>query len=363
MSDAKVIARFARFRPLVATARGVILARGADIFELTPDSDRPVWTARLPLGDFERRSLRPRLLQRVVGAGPQCGVEAGEGRLTIASKKNLYGVDLRTNRAHVQAYEGKGRPLKLVRIRDVPGFTDQVCFGEYLGNPAKAPVTVWGDGGEGAWRPLHVFADGEIEHVHTLVPDPQRGVVWILVGDFGQAAGIWMARDDFRVVEPVLRGSQRYRAAEAFPTADGLVYATDSQLEPNSIRLLRERDGRWVDEQLASLPGSCIHACMVGDRMCFSTTVEPGLGTGFLPYDLLQPRIGPAIERRWSDVVVGDPERGFARVGTWRKDVWPMGLCGFGTISFVSGVLPAGRLVAYGTALRGFDDATLVFSI
>ena len=355
--------RLPGFRPLVALSDVLILARGADIFELPWGADKPAWVARLVLGDFERRTLRPRWLQRILRSGPQCGVEAGDRLLTVASKRGLFEVDLRAHRATLQPCNNKGRALKLVRIQGVPGFTDQVCFGEYLGNPAHAPVTVWGDGGAGQWRPVHQFADGEIEHVHTLVPDPERGVVWILVGDFDQAAGIWMARDDFRTVEPVVRGEQKYRAAEAFPTADGLVYATDSQLEANSVRILRPSGMGWVSEELASLPGSCIHACKVGELMCFSTTVEPGLGTGFLPYDMLQPRIGPAIERPWADIVVGDPQRGFERLDTWRKDRWPMVLCGFGTISFVSGVLPAGTVVGYGSALRGFDDITLILSI
>ncbi len=361
-APAAVVQRLPGQRPLVVVSDGLIMAQGAQLVHLAHGATvgRPV--ASVDLAPIERRTLAPRLLQRVLRSGLQCGVEAAAGRLTVASKRGLFGVDLTTGVAQQQPCAARGRPLNLVHIEGVAGFTDQVCFGEYLSNAGRQPVSIWSDGGSGRWRDVFRFGDGQIEHIHSLVPDPARGVVWILAGNFGDAAGIWVARDDFAVVEPVVRGGQRFRAAAAFAVDEGLLYATDSQVEPNSIRMLHESGGRWRSDEVATLPGSSIHGCRLGDRMVFSTTVEPGLGTGFRPFDLIDPRLGPAIERRRSDLFIGNQKRGFERIGSWAKDVWPMGLCGFGTISFPSGVQHGAALAAYGTGLRGFDGVTLFVS-
>ena len=42
---------------------------------------------------------------------------------------------------------------------------------------------------EGAWRIAHTFPRGKIEHVHGIIPDDGRGVVWIVtMSDFGESA-------------------------------------------------------------------------------------------------------------------------------------------------------------------------------
>ena len=52
-----------------------------------------------------------------------------------------------------------------------------------------------------------------------------------------------------------------------------LVYATDTQLEPNALISLDKRSGRT--KRLQPFEGSCIYACRFGPWFAITTTVEP----------------------------------------------------------------------------------------
>jgi hypothetical protein len=52
-----------------------------------------------------------------------------------------------------------------------------------------------------------------------------------VTGDFGDAAGIWAARDDFSEVRPVLVGKQDFRCCWLAFSGEQIIYATDSPLE------------------------------------------------------------------------------------------------------------------------------------
>ena len=138
----QIIHRLVGHRPLVALPDGLILARGADLFHWTRGGQPPRWVAGLELEPFEARTMAPRLLQRLTRSGPQCGAVAGPGRLVVASKRALFEVDLVRHASRRMECAARGRPLNLVSIEGVPGFADQVCFGEYLGNPGCAPVSI-----------------------------------------------------------------------------------------------------------------------------------------------------------------------------------------------------------------------------
>lgn len=47
---------------------------------------------------------------------------------------------------------------------------------------------------------MFTFAQGQVNHIHDVVPDPYRECFWILTGDFGEAAGIWRVTPDWSSV-------------------------------------------------------------------------------------------------------------------------------------------------------------------
>jgi hypothetical protein len=268
--------------------------------------------------------------------------------------------------------ENGTKPLCISRIQGVNGFLEGACYGEYWDNVSKEPVNIWVRSQHGVWRIAHTFPRGKIEHVHGMIPDESRGIVWIVTGDFGDAAGIWAARHDFSEVLPVLVGKQDFRCCWLAFSDEQIVYATDSPLVINSVRRLilphadSESKNPWIgarSEPFMEISGSSIYACRVQNQVIFSTTVEPGLLTGKKLHDWLDRRPGPGIKGMYSDLMIGTQTRGFSLAGRWTKDQWPFRLCEFGSISFPTGINPGRCLYAYFTGLAQNDGSMSVFEL
>lgn len=159
------------------------------------------------------------------------------------------------------------RPLNLCRAA-----SGRVYFGEYFGNPERDEVHVLGSDDGRSFDVAYTFPRGAVRHVHGVHADPYRGGTWVTTGDHGDEVGLWWTDDDFRTLEPVLRGEQRARAVAVIPTADGVVLPTDTPQEPNRVQFIDPRTGR-VDD-LAPIPGSCFAATSSAGAHYLSTAVE-----------------------------------------------------------------------------------------
>jgi hypothetical protein len=360
------------YRPLTFVPAGILLAKGYALYVADLDCTRLTRVAAVPHAWATGAARLSRSLERVLRLGVRFGCRISEHDYLLAEGKRIWILDLSSRSVRLDHVVGRGsRPLAISRIEGVDGFEDCACYGEYWENERKESVNVWVRSQSGAWRVGHTFPEGQIEHVHGLVPDKPRGLVWILTGDFGDSAGIWAARNDFKDVSPVLVGKQEFRCCWLAFWGDRILYATDSPLEPNSIRklILPDRVGKSQfntearSEHCADISGSSIYACMVQDQLVFSTTVEPGLLSGRPVRDLLDRSTGPGINGPYSDLVIGDETRGFSLVGRWNKDRLPGRLCEFGSISFPTGINPGRRLYAYFTGLSTKDGSMSIFEL
>ncbi len=258
---------------------------------------------------------------------------------------------------------GRG-PLSFTVVEGVQGFDDGIYFGEYFGNRLRDPVHVYKRDGAGAWNVIYTFASGEINHIHGLVADPIRGCVWLLAGDFEHSASIWQIEHEFSVVRPVLRGEQLHRACIAFPLERGLLYATDTQLTRNSIRLLVQQEGEWKSETLFDINGSCIYGCELQDFFVFSTATEPSdeVSNKFLA--LLDRKPGPGIIENRSDVLlVRKSDLSCKILFSKEKDFLPYRLFQFGAILFPNGKAEHNTLYAYSIGNKVNDLSTEVYRL
>ncbi len=306
-----------------------------------------------------------RLLRRVFRFGIQCSIPLTATVFLISYKNTLYSVDIASSAIDIDKQNRPGfRPLAFSRIAGVPGFDKLICYGEYVSNRQKQPIHIFGRSEEGDWKSLFTFPIGEIEHIHSLVPDPYRQCVWILTGDYDQAAAIWLAKDNFQHIECVLRGSQKNRCSTAYPVPEGLLYATDSHLEKNSIRMLYSVGGKWLTRQLYSMVGSCIYSVQLGDTYYFSTAYEPGKPMGNRLRDLLEIKPGPGIKSSHCEVIAGNPQTGFTCVLRWKVDRLPKRLFQFSSIRFpVIYGQSSDLLAVYGTGCKGHNDRTELFYV
>ncbi len=365
----KLVRSLHGYNPLVFTSAGLLLARGYSLYHARLDCSRVESVGRIPCSPVDTLACFSRLVQRTLRSGVKVGCGITGNRYLVGEKNRLWLLDLdRCSLTLDHVIERGSTPLFMTHIEDLPGFDDGTCYGEYGRNLQKESVRIWMRDTHGLWRIAHTFPAGMIKHIHALVPDKRRKLVWILSGDFEDSCGIWVARDNFRNVSPVLVGKQEFRCCWLAFLGERCVYATDSQIVTNSLRELvfsnMDSDSLSVGSKpFMEISGSSIYSCMVQDQLVFSTTVEPGMPSGKKIRDFLENCPGPGIKGRYSDIVAGNLEQGFKVVGSWPTDRLPLRLCGFGTVRFPAGINPGPYLYAHYLGLAGCDGRMDVFEL
>lgn len=368
----KLLRTLRRYRPLAFVPNGILLARGYALYVANLDCSRLSRIGSVPHALLSGAMRHSRLVERILRLGIRFGCRIDESGYLLAERNRLWRLDLPSGTVSLDhVIENGMKPLWISRIHGIEGFPDGACFGEYWYNAAKAPVNIWVRSLEGVWRIAHTFPRGTIEHVHGMIPDESRGIVWIVTGDSGDRVGIWAARRGFSEVLPVLVGKQDFRCCWVAFSDGQIIYATDSPMAINSVRRLilpegySESSTPWIgarSEPFMEISGSSIYSCRVQDQVVFSTTVEPGLLTGNKLRDWLDRRPGPGIKGMYSDLMIGT-QAGFMLAGRWAKDRWPFRLCELGSISFPTGINPGRCVYAYFTGLVQQDGSMSVFEL
>ena len=95
----------------------------------------------------------------------------------------------------------------------------------------------------------------------------------MVTGDKERECIIGYTEDDFEHFKEVFRGGQEYRCCQMFFYPDYIIYATDSQFIPNSIKRI---DRKTLEiTPLQAVQGSVIKGGQAGSVSFLSTTVEP----------------------------------------------------------------------------------------
>lgn len=355
------VASLPGFLPVSVTSDLVlgVTAQGVARWSLGARAPTPV--ANLSQSLFARTLGRHPLVRRAARLGVGCGHHLAGKRYLVADRRAIHQVSLDGTTSVEKTFEGGMRALRLTRVEGVPGFEDGVYYGDYGSNPTRHPLTLHRRDTTGTWRQVFSFPQGAAEHVHAIVPDSARSCLWIFTGDYEDAAGIWQATEGFARVEPVLRGVQWARACVGFPLDRGLLYATDSHLEPNSIRLLEEDGGAWKSREIRPMVGSCIYGGSVAGRNVFTTAVEPGAPTGNRVRDLFDLQPGPGILGRSVELVSGTLAQGFQTDLRWEVDWLPKRIFQFSTIIVPDLDRDATMLAGFAMGLRGRDGRAEIF--
>jgi hypothetical protein len=367
----KLIKWLPGFQPLVLMGERILLVRKYDLYVADRACKQLAFIQSVPHGLGAKLAGSVRAMQRALRAGVRFACELSPNQVLLYEGHRIWMLDLDRRSLKLDRDVSAGsRPLTLNSIQGVTGFQDGVYYGEYSVNEQRNPVNVWMRSPDSAWRIAYTFPANTVEHIHALVPDKERNVVWILTGDFDHTAGIWMAEKNFSKVTAVVIGQQEFRCCWLAFWGKQIMYATDTQLVPNSLRELvpissngDHSPGSFSSEERMETAGSSIYSCMVGEQLVFSTTVEPGKLSGNLLKDWLERKPGPGIKDNSVYLVAGSPEDGFATIGSWQKDKWPLRLFEFGAIKFPSGENPGPYLYAYFTAVAQADGGMGIYEL
>jgi hypothetical protein len=304
------------------------------------------------------------LLSRVLRLGVRYALKISDYKLLVVFDKKFFEVNI-VEKTYEETFNipRGNRPLSIAKVENIYDFDDSLYFGEYFANFERKSVNVYKRLTDGKWVIVYTFPEGCIEHVHAIIPDKYRKCLWILTGDFNKASGIWMASNNFKDVKPILLGEQIFRSCVAFPEEKGIIYATDSQFETNSIRILHEKDSEWVSDFICEINGPAIYGCKVKNDLFFSTSVEGDSVSKGRYLQFLDCTPGPGIVEGYSHIVGGNLDKGFVTLNKNKKDAFPFILFQFGAITFPTGINETDFLFSYNISLKKNNLDTEIFKI
>ena len=358
INDVKIVNKY---KPLYVGEQQCLSHRKGKLYSHSLITDKPVYFGSLPMTKKQRFFSQIRLTERLFRLEPRAVIAIEAKKYLVSFCGAVYCANFQTGVItceHVYR-QGMNNPLNLCTIKGIDGFDDCITYGEYWGNVFRDEVSVYARK-NGTWEKIFTFPKGKVQHIHGIIADPYRNCVLILTGDKDDESGIWIAKNNFQEVKPLLIGSQRYRACVAFPIEEGIIYATDSPLEKNVIAIAKKNTDGWKEKVLYDIPGPCIYGTKVEEKYVFATSVEPDSRIQGMRYKFTY-SLGEGIKDRNSHIVMGNIDEGFKEVIKFKKDFFPMLLFQFGNVQFPSGVMKKG-IVMYPVSVRKYDGNTVVYN-
>lgn len=285
----------------------------------------------------EKFLSRSRYLYRLLRMGVRAAWAIDDQNILLSVGNTIIELNLESGTMSEGYFCGQGvRPLIFTQVEGVLSVDSGIYFGGYLGNREKKPVSVYKRVGRDNWEEVYTFAQGTINHVHTIVNDPYRDCLWIFTGDFDEASAIWKVTDNFKTVERVCCNDQKYRGCVVFALPEGLLYATDAPFADDFIYLMNPAD--YSVKMIAPIDGSCIYGCQWKDKYVFSTTVEgDGRNTSRMEFYFGRKR-GAGIKDEYVHMYCGNLKEGFTEIYKEKKDCMPYYTFQFGVFKFPYGV-------------------------
>jgi hypothetical protein len=358
----KKISVIKSYKPLFKIEKGLVLSKNEKVY--IENGNKIDYLFSFPTSLLTKILNKSKLFYRMNRSG--VGASIYFNSLSFFSfNRVLYCYDFSLEKLTVELDFIKGRgPLQFTEIKDMKDFDTGIYYGEYFGNSSRASISIFKRTENSTWESVYTFKCGEINHIHALIPDPFRGCVWILAGDFEHSAAIYMANNNFETVKLVLGGKQSYRACIAYPVQDGLLYATDTQIEKNSIRFLRKIKDEWISEKLFNINGPCIYSCELKDYYIFSTSTEPSEKKTGLIKRIMDNEPAEGIIENKSDIVqVTKSNLSYKIIASKKKDIWPYRLFQFGSIMFASNSADSNELYTYNVGSKELDLSTEYYSL
>lgn len=348
-----------KFKPLSVGAQLCLSYKKGKLYTHPVITDKPIYFGTLPMSKKQIILSKLRLTERMFRLEPRMAMLINEGKYLISFCGAIYCADIHkgTIICEHKYRQGMNNPMNFCKIEGIDGFDNCIAYGEYWGNVTRDDVSIYLRKGE-QWEKTFTFPKGAIQHIHGLIADKYRNCVLILTGDKDDESGIWVAKNNFKEVEPILIGSQRYRACVAFPVEEGILYATDSPLENNVIALATCDLNTWKSTVLDDMPGPCIYGTKSNNEFIFATSVEPDSTISGMRYFFTY-KLGKGVKDFNSYIVTGNLSEGFTRIISFKKDVLPMGLFQFGNVQFPSGEIED-RIVMYPVSICKYDGKTVI---
>jgi len=344
----------------------VVLAKRGQIYIYNFFEKKLSFILSLPENAFFFYLFSSKLLFRLFRYGVRCGITISNNELFLVFRKKYYKININDKSfSQVGIVEKGNRPLNILLLNNSKSFVNGIYYGEYFDNPNKNDVNIWHlNIITFEKRIAYTFPKGVLNHIHNLIYDKIEDKILVLAGDFEHSASMWVVEDNFKKINLINSSQQIFRACIGFKISSSeFIYATDSQLEKNSIRKFIYKDNLWLNEIICYINGPAIYGTRCREDFIFSTSVE-GVSSfinGFWKY--LDNKIGPGVLDKHAHIVIGNEINGFNTIVNYKKDFWPFILFQFGAIIFPSGVSSSNFIATHHVALEPYDICTVIYSL
>ncbi len=255
------------YRPLYLAGQRLYASKGLELFKSDDDANSFDFVAKFPAGLMDNTIAKNNFASRVLRAGYHSILPLADGAIVAILRKTIAykAPDSNIFKSVLNIKRGT-RPLNICQSS-----SGKLFFGEYFQNNDRDEVHVYSSDNGQDWEIAYSFKAGEIRHVHGIFYDSFRQAMWLLSGDLDQESALWFTNDDFKTLEPVVRGTQQARAVAIIPLKDGLIVPMDTPHQKNYIQHFSLDMGF---KNLAELPGSAFHIINANGLYLVSTVAE-----------------------------------------------------------------------------------------
>lgn len=268
-----------RHRPILVMGDKVVTCCYGKIYLLDIDSGKPQYVCTLPEKKWKRHLSHFRIFERVLRIEPKAAIALNENHILVAFDGKILNINIKTGAVAKEAEfrNGMRGPSRMCRIEGIEGFDDSIAYGEYIINQHRSkPSGIFVRSlNSPEWKMAFEFPAGQVRHIHGVAPSEKTNCVYVLTGDLDNESGIWLAKDNFKTIEPLVAGAQMYRTIMTYEADKGLVYATDTALEQNYIYLLSHNQNEECNvKKIGEMDGSCVSSAQTERKILLSSTVE-----------------------------------------------------------------------------------------
>lgn len=276
MSDVSYVAsRGFRGTVLAVGQKDLIVARGGAIerCDLNFQSIEPIGIWDTSWRSIARRwSPAARFMRLNLGPSAWLG-----DTLVVVSRQTILRIRPHTGDVEVVPLpNGIRAPLTLTPDLGREGAEDSLLFGDYRGNREMEPIALFKLRRTGPPELIGHTAQGQVNHIHSVIPSHDGKSYFVLSGDYKDAARIWRLPRDGSALEPVTPAGQRFRSCWLVERDEVFLYATDRQDEVNELSFFCPNNASVTP--ISEIEGSSIDHLPRPqgdpDAVLFSTTIE-----------------------------------------------------------------------------------------
>jgi len=197
-----------------------------------------------------------------------------------------------------------------------------IYFGQYNQNKSRKEVSIYQIDKNNNFTTAYTFNSGKIRHVHSITKDPYIDKrLWITTGDNDGECLLLYTDDNFKSVSNVGDKSQDFRIVNLGFSKDHLFYGTDNLIKENFLYMQNRSNGSRKKILSIKQTAWFLKQDKTG-KAIIGTTVEHGKGCQVNYSSIFY---STDFGLSWSELI---------RIP---KDIYPMPLFKWGTVSFSNG--------------------------